>query len=123
MNKKIRALALLVAVLAIGMTFLGCGNDTNRLVGTWVLTNTNNPPSGWVTATEIELFRDGTGRMNFGERSGFGILALTWTAEGGRLRYEIMGQFIILDYEIRGSSLTLYNDRATNSFSVYERRR
>jgi hypothetical protein len=122
MRNMVLVLGKVAVPLFFGVVLASCSRDP-RLVGRWELVNATNAPL--IVANEIEFFSNGTGRIIMGE----GLLRLTetftWTARNRRLNMEssIFGLTLMqtLDYELSGSTLTFFYDRATNSHSVYRR--
>ncbi|MCL2721518.1 MAG: hypothetical protein FWD47_09295 [Treponema sp.] len=116
MIKNIKRLLILSIITLI---ISGC-QWFNPLVGKWELVSTNNVLFNFAIANEIEYFSDGTGRM-YSDIFGGLSESFTWSAEGGRVKHENYGIIQIYDYQISGSNLTYYYNRANNSYSVYKR--
>ena len=118
MKKRISALGMGIILLSFGFALTGCSRDP-RLVGRWELERAVN---AFGVTSEIEFFRDGTGRMRSPLMPG-GFESFTWRTESGRIRMERFGIMMIHDIELSGSTLTFFYDRAANSHAVYRRAR
>jgi len=110
---------LCAAFIAGVIVFSGCGGDS-QLVGKWEIESSYYPPRDFIVPKEMEFFSDGKGRMTFDEHN-LGTLPLTWTSGKGNLNYEIIGQFHVLDYEIKGSNLKIFWEKNKNSYSLYKK--
>jgi len=111
MKKGIFSLAMLAVLISSGVILVSCGNE-RTLVGRWELHDDTNAPRGIVDG--FEFISDGTGTME-GSR-------ITWSAEDGRItiRNPPWGSQTV-EYELSRSTLTLFHNRAANSFAVYRR--
>ena len=121
-ENRILAFGKVVILLLCGIVMISRSRDP-RLIGRWELVNTANAPL--LVANEIDFFSNGTGRIIIGE----GLLRLTdtfaWSTQNRRVSMEsnVFGITLMqtLYYELSGSTLILFYNRATNSHSVYRR--
>jgi len=90
---KITSILLLLAII---VTFFGCGGGSSALVGKW-------QHAGGHTGLDLELLKDGTAIADRGT-------AATWRAEGGRFFLTLHGQTMPFNYKVSGATLTLTDD-------------
>ncbi|MCL2678170.1 MAG: hypothetical protein FWE85_03855 [Clostridiales bacterium] len=85
--------------LAVAVTLTGCsgGDDTKKLVGTWVAESAET--------SDMELFSDGTGVLS-------NSITFTWKIENGCFIFSILSEVpadpsYSYEYKLNGSMLTL----------------
>ena len=104
MNKKPGFSVMLVGILAFGLAFVSCGDETSKLAGIWESDGEN-----------MELFKDGT-------FSSEGISG-TWRAEKKRINISALGGLVSIsaNYKLSGSTLTITDDDGEKT--VYKRKK
>jgi len=96
-------LGMLVMVLVIGMTVVGCGGGSSALVGKWAL-EPGQPTRGNIE--DMELLKDGTGIVD--------STGVTWKVENGRFYVTATLGAESFGYNISGGTLTLTKDDGTS---------
>jgi hypothetical protein len=113
MKRKSIVMAMLVGLLALGLTFISCddespGNDDSipaQLIGTWGLAS---PYSQF-----FQINSDGSGTWG-----NYPTVACTWKANSSTLTLELMGTSCTADWKIIDGKLNLSNARNGSGVST-----